>query len=188
MSTHTWIIVTIVLGVVAHALFFWVIPKIAKANGVNQRYFERSLRYLPLQEGTDADRQHAANAELPPFREFARFRSETAAKYVSPVLFPLDVIMMVFLAAFLAVGSVTLASYVPWAANLTWLLVTAPILYLAFDLAEDTLLAWLLKNPDAVSPGPVWLLKFLTFWKLASLYVAYGLLAVVAIAALFRSS
>jgi hypothetical protein len=183
-----WIILTIVLGVVAHALFFWVIPRIAKANGVNERYFERRLTYSPLQKGTDADRQHAASGELPPLREFARFRSETAAKYVSPVLFPLDVIMMVFLAAFLAVGSVTLAPYVPWAANRTWLLVTVPILYLVFDLAEDSLLAWLLKNPDAISPGPVWLLKFLTLSKFASLFAGYGLLVAVAIAALFRSS
>jgi hypothetical protein len=168
--------------VVAHALFFIVIPKIACGEGVH-RDFERSLKYLPLVIDTPEKRRSAKNGKWPSLREVAG--SEVAAKYVFPVLFPLDLIMMAFLAAFLAAGSVTFAAYVPWVPNRIGLLIALPILYFVVDLAEDTLLAWLLRNPEAVQPDRVGFLKFLTVAKFVSLTAAYVQCALLAVLALY---
>ena len=183
-----WIALTVLLGVVAHALLLVVIPRIAQSGEVrvNDRYFERSLNYLPFVDGADADKLRAADAnpptpQLPPLREFARLRPDEAAKYAFPILFPLDLVMMTFMTAFLAVGCVTFGSYVPWVANRTWLLIALPVLYLVFDFAEDVLLAWFLKNPDAISFKGVDGLKLLTAGKLITVAAAYLELAVLAV-------
>jgi hypothetical protein len=190
MSAGMWILLTIVLGVVAHGLFLFAIPHIAKSGDVKvERYFEGSLNYLPLVDGSDEDRERAANAkppQLPPLREFARFRDKEADKYVSPLMFPLDLVMMIFMSAFLAIGCVTFGSYVPLAANRTWLLITPAVLYFVFDIVEDTLLAWFLKNPDAISFERVHYLKLLTAGKLMSITAANLELAVLFVLAAWR--
>jgi hypothetical protein len=179
-----WIAVTFALGVVAYALFLVVIPWVEKSGPVKvDRHFERSLNYLPL---VDRDREAAAKPEppqLPSLREFAQFRSEEAAKYVFPILFPLDFIMMAFMTAFLVVGCVTFGSYVPGALERVWLLIALPILYFLFDVAEDALLAWFLKNPSTVSFDRVNYLKLLTAGKLITLMAAHLELVVLAFAA-----
>jgi len=182
MSAGMWILLTIVLGVVAHGLLLFAIPHIAKSGDVKvERYFEGSLNYLPLVDGSDEDRERTANAkppQLPPLREFARFRDKEADKYVSPLMFPLDLVMMIFMSAFLAIGCVTFGSYVSLVAGRTWLLIAPAVLYFVFDLVEDTLLAWFLKNPHTISFERVHHLKLLTAAKLMSIGAAYLELAV----------
>jgi hypothetical protein len=173
MTGSLWIALTIALGIVAHALFFVVVPEIAESKGIPSRYFERSVSYPALREGTEEERKEASKTNQPPLREFAQFRESEAKAYVWPVLFPLDLIMMAFLAMFLAVGSVTFGAYVPWAADRTWLILALPIAYFAIDLAEDSWLAWLLTNPAGITYGRVGFLKTLTVAKFVSLGLAY---------------
>jgi hypothetical protein len=181
MEARVMIALTVVLGIVAHALFFWVVPKLAAAKGVHDRYFERSLGYAGTCPGTEQQRRDAAKAEPPCLQAFVEFRPEEARNYAFPVLFPYDLIMMVFLAGFLAVGSVTFGAQVPLVAGKTLLLVAMPILYFVADLAEDGVLAWLLTHHGAVSDSRVITLKCLTVAKFFTLGVAYlecGILAV----------
>src|SRR2546428_12170497 len=72
---------------------------------------------------------------------------QAAAGYAFPVLFPLDLLFMAFLAAFLTVASFGLAGTVDRLAGVAWLFVLLPILYLAVDLAEDTMLRRFLLSP-----------------------------------------
>jgi hypothetical protein len=60
-----------------------------------------------------------------------------AAGYICPVLFPLDLLFMAFLAAFLAVASIALAGSVDRLSGMAWLFVLLPALYLGTDLSED---------------------------------------------------
>ena len=173
MDARVMIGLTIVLGIVAHALFFYLVPKLSAAKGVHNRYFERSICYAGTCEGSEQQRRDAANAEPPCLQAFAEFRQQEARKYAFPVLFPYDLIMMAFLAAFLALGSVTFGVYVPLVAGKTLLLVAVPILYFVADLAEDGLLAWLLRHHAAVSNLRVTILKCLTIAKFVTLGTAY---------------
>jgi hypothetical protein len=180
-SGGMWIALTIVLGVVAYALFLVAVPSIATSGKVKvERHFERSLNYLPRADDIDGA---VERLQPPPLREFAKSREAEAEKYVFPVLFPLDFVMMIFMTAFLVVGCVTFGSYVPWAANRTGLLIALPVLYFVFDLAEDTLLAWLLKHPDAISFERVDYLKLLTAGKLMTFAAAHLELAVLVVVA-----
>jgi hypothetical protein len=113
-----------------------------------------------------------------------------AARYVCPVLVPLDLLFLVFLGATLAIVSVMSASAVSWLSGAAWLFVLLPALYVGVDLAEDALLVRLLAWPDTVTTGMVTVVRALTSIKIWAVKLAFAqtvLLAVVAVvAALWR--
>src|SRR5262249_54165595 len=163
---------TLALGAIALLLFFYLVPKLAAARGVGERHFERNLRYTATCQGTEAEQRAAAEANPLCLQAYARFKPAEARGYASPVLFPYDVVMMIFLAAFLAVGAVTFAAHIPWLAGRVGLIVALPIAYFIADFLEDALLAWLLTHPDAVSIPRVTVLKSFTVAKFATLGAA----------------
>jgi len=184
MSGWAMIVASIVLGVIAHLLFFVVVPKLASAKGVPARHFERDLTYAATCAGTEEAQRAAAEPRPMCLQAYVKFKREEASAYAFPVLFPYDFFMMTFLAAFLALAAVTAAAYVPWAAGHTYLLVLFPLLYWLADLAEDAMLAWLLTTPGAVSDGRVKLLKSLTMAKFVTLADAYLVVFVLTVLAL----
>jgi hypothetical protein len=163
------ILIAVLLGVVALAMFQWYIPSVAAPDVV--RRFEHGTQY-----------------EKDAFRDMNR---ETAQKYVSPILFPLDLIMMACWAAALALGSVALGTYVPSIAGKVGLLIALPVVYFVADLVEDSLIAWFLTNPAAATDARVTVLKALTNIKKASLALAHvqvGILVIWAGVASFRAA
>jgi len=79
---------------------------------------------------------------------------------------------MVFLAAFLAVASFGLAGTVDRLAGVAWLFVLLPILYLAVDLAEDTMLTRFLLSPDTITAVIVTTVQRLTRIKIWTLSIS----------------
>lgn len=64
--------------------------------------------------------------------------TDKTKRYVVPVLFPLDLIVMVLLSGSLALASMTWGSY--GLGGRPWLFLILPLAYLVFDLIEDSLL------------------------------------------------
>jgi hypothetical protein len=115
---------------------------------VSERFLERGTRY------SEADLK-----ALP---------ADQARGYAFPVLFPLDLLFMIFLGGFLALASVGAAEQVPSLARIAWLFSLVPALYVATDLIEDTLLARMLLSADAVSHDAIALAQNVTKAKLAT--------------------
>ena len=146
MPTPVWIICSIV---VAWLTFFGVGFYADKCLDV-RRSPERSLHYT-----------------LP------EVSSPKARLYAVPVLFPLDLIVMLLLAAShgwaaLYWGPGTLGIAPAW-------FLLAPSAYLVFDLAEDGLLAALLTGGLARNPPTLTILHVLTVSKLLALIVAMAI-------------
>jgi hypothetical protein len=163
VNTSIALIVAALLGAAALAMFQWYIPSVAKPHGV-VRTFEHGTAY---------------EAEA-----FGKLERAVAAKYVSPILFPLDLIMMALWAAALALASVTLGAHVPFVAGKVTLLIALPVIYFATDLVEDSLIAWFLSDPGAATGARVTCLKILTNIKKWSLLLAHVQVVVLVLAAL----
>jgi hypothetical protein len=99
-------------------------------------------------------------------RDLATAKPRLAAFYVCPVLFPLDLIVMLLLA-----GSMGLASGC-WlravGGNPTWAYLL-PATYLAADLAEDGVLAAMLRHPEKITETSVRRLKGITKLKMVTI-------------------
>ena len=110
---------------------------------------------------------------------------ETQARhYAFPVLVPLDLLFMAFLAAFLAVASVTFAGSIHGLAGLGWMFVLLPALYLGVDLAEDAVLARFLTSVDSISPSAVAFVHALTTIKIWGVLTAIGQVIILFVLAL----
>jgi hypothetical protein len=119
----------------------------------------------------DSERTRSRFPERSPYqwtelRDLAIAKPYLAAFYVCPVLFPLDLIVMLLLA-----GSMGLASA-------AWLRATGgnpgwsyplPAIYLAADLIEDVMLAALLRHPEKITESSVHRLKGITKLKMAAI-------------------
>jgi hypothetical protein len=158
---RTWISIGLVVAIVtAFGLYHWVGNYAAgpfEREKLASRFPEKSLDY------SLGDLQNlVANADL---RKF----------YVVPLLFPLDLFVMLALA-----GSMGAAIWYWFGALGTgWaLLALIPLIYLVSDLAEDGLLAWMLQ-PGNASQTTITALKTLTLIKLGSV-IASAILTVVA--------
>ena len=107
-----------------------------------------------------------------------------AHRYAVPVLFPVDLLFMACLAAFLAFASVALGAGTGRLAGVLWLFTLLPAAYLAVDLAEDTMLACFLLSPHRITPALVKAAHVLTTLKIATLGVSvaqFGILGVLAL-------
>lgn len=128
-------------------LTFWIIGRYAQARlevpigdqrvGFASRFPERGP-YTPGQLG-DYARRH-------PYR--SRF-------YIYPVLFPLDVVVMILLGASMAAASYywMLRSLPVECASWAWATLAFPALYVIADFAEDVTLAWVLSRSGTAAGG-----------------------------------
>ncbi|MCP1847929.1 MULTISPECIES: hypothetical protein [Bradyrhizobium] len=145
------------LVVVAFGLFWWVGSYSDRVftNRFRTRFPEKTLSYTGDQLG-----------EL--------VQSDLRMKYVFPILFPLDLIVMLALAGAMgAASSHWLSRIYPSAA---WLGLVVPAVYLLSDLIEDCLLAWLLLHGDPhAAARSVSILKAITTIKLVGIFASIAL-------------
>lgn len=150
MDRGVWISIGLAVLVVAAFGIFWLVGNYAEScferTGFKSRFPEKTLSYT-----------------VGEFREMAR--SNVRKAYVVPLLFPLDLIVMLALA-----GSMGAAIWY-WLgqASPAWAeLALIPAIYFVSDLAEDCLLAWMLQPGSAWPDQMIWALKTLTTIKLFS--------------------
>ncbi|MGF6310538.1 hypothetical protein ABIB82_004709 [Bradyrhizobium sp. i1.8.4] len=165
-------LVTIILAgpvVIAFGLFWWVgsYSDHVFANRFRTRFPEKTLGYTGEQLGQ-------------------LVQSDLRMKYVFPILFPLDLIVMLALAGAMgAASSHWLDQIYPSAA---WLGLVVPAVYLLSDLIEDCLLAWLLLRGDPQAAArSVSVLKAITTIKLVSIFASIVLTLVAFAGWLVRS-
>jgi hypothetical protein len=131
------------------------------------RFPERSTSYDAAELGT-----------------FASSQKYAAEFYVTPILVPLDLIVMILLA-----GSMAAASHY-WLQQfnfpIPWIALLLPAIYLVTDFVEDNLLAGYLLKPDTITSARVELLQWLTWLKIRA--VIGAAVQTVAIFAIFLIS
>ncbi|WP_245284640.1 hypothetical protein [Bradyrhizobium sp. th.b2] len=153
-------LVTVILAglvVIAFGLFWWVGSYSDRvfANRFRSRFPEKTLSYSGAQLG-----------EL--------VQSDLRMKYVFPILFPLDLAVMLALAGAMGTASSYWLnlSYPPAA----WLGLVVPAVYLLSDLIEDFLLGWLLLRGDPHGAArSASILKAITTIKLVSISASVAL-------------
>ena len=144
----------LVLAVIAAFGLFWLVGSYAETrfagSSFKSRFPEKTFRY-------DADKLRSLAA------------SSMRRTYIFPLLFPLDLIVMLALAGSMGVAiQYWLAHASPaW----TWLALI-PLIYLISDLAEDCLLAWMLQPVNAWPDAMIGVLKTLTAIKLVSILLS----------------
>jgi hypothetical protein len=145
-----WISIGLLVSVLAAFGLFWLVGSYAdarfKESSFKSRFPEKTFRY-------DADK----------LRRLAS--SDVRKIYVVPLLFPLDLIVMLALA-----GSMGAAIWY-WLGQVSpgWtILALVPLIYLVSDLAENSLLAWMLQPDNAWPDAMIGALKTLTAIKLVS--------------------
>ena len=166
---------TIILSVIAGVLFYKVVPDIAASYGPNvgSRYYEKNFSYLATCDRDVEKRKQTAASEAPDcLHDFATLQPDAAAAYVSPVMFPADIVMMIFLTAALMLGVWTFTTWDASMAGKLWWLLMLPFAYFVVDLSEDARLAWLLTHPDSIAPTSVFWLKALTGLKMGTLLLS----------------
>ncbi|WP_245334965.1 hypothetical protein [Bradyrhizobium mercantei] len=157
--SHQALVTIILAGLVvgAFGLFRWVGSYSDRvfASRFRTRFPEKTLSYSGEQFG-----------EL--------VQSDLRMKYVFPILFPLDLIVMLALAGAMgAASSHWLNQIYPSAA---WLGLVVPAVYLLSDLIEDCLLGWLLLRGDPLAAArSVSILKAITTIKLVSVSASIAL-------------
>jgi hypothetical protein len=110
---------TILMVAVAWGLFFGVgvfAESHFKGTGFASRFPERDITYSAAQ-----------------LYAFASDRAELATFYVFPILFPLDLFVMILIAGSSALASILWAKYINLPIGLVWLVVRFPAVYLAFE-------------------------------------------------------
>lgn len=157
---------------VATAVVYLFIRNVASVGNygidVADRFVER-LAYIPSKTRSLLTRDNLAEWLADPKNRAA------AAGYVMPVLFPLDLLFLLLLGSLLGVASMTLAGELPplraIPGAIWWIL---PLVYLAADLAEDTLMVGIFKSIVPLTDGWFRVLHALTGIKIASLTAAFG--------------
>ena len=150
------------LAAVTIGLFF-MIEYIANQYGpsVRDRFLERGEKYA------DSD--------------IKKLRPIEARGYAIPVLFPFDLLFMIFLGSFLAMASVGAAESISSLKRFAWLFAVAPALYVAADLFEDVLLARMLLSGAAIEQRTIDLAQNLT--KAKCVICTYAILQTIGLAA-----
>ena len=115
---------------------------------------------------------------------FANTTPTVRSRFVAPILFPIDFLLLACLGGCLALASSALGEPARVPPAIIPLLVVVPVLYVACDLAENCLFAWLmlLPNAQAIPDGVVGFARVATIGKLyfAGLGIAQTLLLAVA--------
>jgi hypothetical protein len=150
--------IAIFLGAVTISLFFtlgiveaWYGPHGSEVPRVTDRFLEK-----PSQHDTTF------------IRDWIEKYPRAARHYAFPVLFPLDLLFMIFLGGFLSVGSVLAADTIDWLKQFASLFVIVPAAYVLADLIEDTLPVRLLLDAHAISDASVKIAQVVTKVKLVA--------------------
>ena len=134
--------IAVFLGAVTIGLFFIL--------GIAADHYGPDLGQVPKVADRFLERGHQYND--PAFLStWVGEHRDAARGYAFPVLFPLDLLFMIFLGGFLCVGSMASADQVEWLKRFTWGFALLPALYVGVDLIEDTLLTRLLLNKQLIT-------------------------------------
>jgi len=167
MDRGTWISIVLALSVLVAFGTFWLVGNYAEGrfdgSSFAPRFPEKTLFY-----------------SVDEFRRLAD--SDVRKVYVVPVLFPLDLIVMLALSMGAAIWYWLSQVSPAWVV----LAVLVPLIYLLSDLAEDCLLAWLLQPEQARPATMIGVLKALTAIKLVSVVASTALTLGAFILWLFR--
>jgi hypothetical protein len=169
MLRSSWISVGLVASIMAAFGLFWLVGSYAetrfKETSFKSRFPERTFRY-------DADKLRTLRS------------AEVRKTYVFPILFPLDLIVMLVLA-----GSMAAAIWY-WLGQVSpsWtILALIPLIYLVSDFAEDGLLAWMLQPASVWPDAMVKVLKTLTAIKLTGVIASMVVTAFALLLWLYRA-
>ncbi|WP_454629962.1 hypothetical protein [Bradyrhizobium cenepequi] len=134
---------------------------------VEARFLER-LRYIPSQ--TDVLSRATLAHWLAGKENNAAIRG-----YVYPVLFPFDALFLVSLGLLLGFASEALSSRLEFLSNVpAWIWWVFPVLYIASDLAEDSMIAAIFRAFIPLTDRSYDFLSALTSVKLATVSIAIG--------------
>jgi len=111
---------------------------------------------------------------------------DAALKYVSPLLFPLDLIFLLFMGAALAMASYKFAAAQSVLASALPLFLVLPLLYIAADLTEGLFLARMLRSPEAITPSLVTVVQSITKIKIWSFVASIGQTLFLCLGALWK--
>jgi hypothetical protein len=137
----------------------------------------------------DSERTRSRFPERSPYdwtelRDLAVTKPHLAAFYVWPVLFPLDLIVMLLLAGSMGLASAAWLRAAGGNPNFAYVL---PAFYLVADLVEDSVLAGLLRNPAGITEHAVNRLKGITRLKMAGIILTIIQTALVFVYYLIRA-
>jgi hypothetical protein len=160
-------------GALAVALPF-VISAVASKFGkaVSERFLERPGE-LPAEVGAEGPLTAST------LRDWATgSKTEAHAKGYARCVMPLDLLYLVSLGLFLGLAANYLAGLVSWpgwiASRPDWLWWILPVVYMAFDFAEDSLIVGLLSWPAGITDASLKVLSVLRFVKIVSVGGAMG--------------
>jgi hypothetical protein len=145
------------------------------------RFYGPDVKNRVLEKGFLAKNPYDTAAKL---EKWIKDDPNAARDYVFPVLFPIDLLFLVFLGATLAMISAMAAGSIGSLSGIMWLFVLVPALYVAADLAEDTLLAVMLTFPTTISETVYGIVQVLTTVKIVSVLFALAQTAILFVAAL----
>jgi hypothetical protein len=152
----------VVLFIAAGLLVYWGVGKLGQRMAVT--YSAPELYPRMFEKNTDYD--------LSRVQTFVSNNPKAANYYVFPLLFPLDLFVMILLGGAAAYASVMSARTLGVPLDWIWLVLVLPVFYVAFDLVEDTLLALLLTDERTHTESFIWFVKSITTVKLASVIAA----------------
>jgi hypothetical protein len=146
------------------------------AVDIEARFVER-IDYIP---------SNLTPSALLNFENFQRWLSDPAlaavrTNYAFPVLFPLDYIFLLSLGLFAGFGSVSVSRHLAFAHSIpVWIWWVFPILYMACDVLEDSILIALFTGQMNLNEHVFDLLRIVTKTKIATVSIAIGQLGFLA--------
>jgi hypothetical protein len=162
---------TIVCGTLAVALPF-LISMVASPLGtaVSERFLERPGK-LPAEVSDQED----LTASILRAWVTQEATAKHAKGYARRVM-PLDMLYLVFLGLFLGLAAVLMAGFVKWPPNFhtvpLWFWWIAPVVYIACDFCEDSLIIGLLTWPSGITDTSLDVLSCLKWTKIGSVSLA----------------
>jgi hypothetical protein len=164
-SLRTIVSLSLLTVVLTLALKFFVAPRYGEDVGA--RFLER-LNYIPSQRAI-LSKATLASWLADPANNYA------IRGYVYPVLFPLDAVFLIGLGLLLGFASEALSSRLQFLLNIpTWIWWIFPMLYVASDLAEDSMIAGVFHSSIPLNEGSFRILRALTAIKLGTVTIAMG--------------
>jgi hypothetical protein len=154
MHIHAWIAAhmhaSIVAFLILAGLTYYGVGALAEHSLKVERLPEKGLAYT-----TENLKTLAANRTM-------------ASKYVFPVLVPLDLLVMILLAASMALGSAFWARSMGLPPEAIWIVLLLPAAYVAADLIEDSMLVVMLTYQETINDAFVGWMKVFTVIKMGS--------------------
>ena len=170
----------IVCGALAIAIPF-LIPMLTGNAGlaVSERFLERPKDKL-LEIKLPPDPGASVTIDAKALRSWVTSHADQARIFASRVM-PLDILYLLALGGFLALGAHTLASQTSWATPRLWAI--PAIVYLVADATEDALIILFMTVPDSIGEHTLGALIFFRTVKIVSNGIAICIVFLLGIAA-----